>query len=113
MANARATEALSTTSSAFTSSAPTAPSVIMKKTPQPAQRRRSLPEGELRRANQSTTSDSRPSRAEVTRWVNSMIVSIRSARGIHSPLHRGQWSAQPAPEPVTRTNAPQRITRTV
>ena len=40
-----------------------------------------------------------------------VVVSISGARGITSPLQSGQWLPHPAPAPVARTNAPQRITR--
>ena len=39
-----------------------------------------------------------------------MIVASAGSRGTTSPLQRGQWLPQPAPEPVARTYAPQRIT---
>ena len=50
---------------------------------------------------------------DVTRWLNSITVSSAAARGTATPLHSGQWLPHPAPEPVARTNAPQRITRTL
>ena len=46
----------------------------------------------------------------VRRCEYSMRVSTRAARGRTSPLHRGQWLPQPAPEPLARTNAPQTTT---
>ena len=52
-----------------------------------------------------------PDKALVSRWVNSIRVSMRGARGTTTPLHSGQWLPHPAPEPVARTNAPHRTTR--
>ena len=48
----------------------------------------------------------------VARWVNSTTVSREGDLGTTSPLHSGQCAPQPAPEPVARTKAPQRITIT-
>src|SRR5687767_620609 len=39
----------------------------------------------------------------------SMIRSTRSCGGNHAPLHFGQWSPQPIPDPVMRTIAPKTI----
>ena len=47
---------------------------------------------------------------EVMRCANSMMVSNWGASGTGTPLHSGQWLPQPAPEPLARTNAPQRMT---
>ena len=55
--------------------------------------------------------DTRQRHPLVARWVNSMMVSMRGARGSITPLHSGQRSPQPAPEPVARTNAPHKTTR--
>jgi hypothetical protein len=46
----------------------------------------------------------------VMRCVNSMMVSMLGECCITVPLHSGQWSPQPSPEPVARTMVPQRIT---
>ncbi len=54
-----------------------------------------------------------PASALVIRCPNSMIVLSVGAVGMTSPLHSGQWSPQPAPEPDARTNAPQSTTKTV
>src|SRR5271163_2610396 len=43
-------------------------------------------------------------------WVNSIRVAICGEVGMTSPLQSGQWLPQPAPEPVARTTAPQRMT---
>jgi len=46
----------------------------------------------------------------VSRCVNSIKVLDWTDVGRISPLHRGQWLPQPAPDPVARTKAPHRIT---
>ena len=42
-----------------------------------------------------------------------MTVSTAGERGKTSPLQSGQWFPHPAPDPVARTSAPHRITRTL
>ena len=44
------------------------------------------------------------------RCVNSIMVSMRGECCMTVPLHSGQWSPQPAPEPVARTSPPHRMT---
>ena len=44
--------------------------------------------------------------------VYSTIVSSIGAWGTTSPLQRGQWAPQPAPDPVARTKAPHKMTAT-
>src|SRR5262249_41383317 len=51
--------------------------------------------------------------ALVTLWVYSMKVCVWAALGRIAPLHRGQWLPHPAPDPLARTYAPQRITATL
>ena len=46
----------------------------------------------------------------VMRCVSSIIVSTRAECCITVPLHSGQWSPQPAPEPVARTSPPHKMT---
>ena len=39
----------------------------------------------------------------MARWVNSIMVWVLAETGVTTPLHRGQWLPQLAPEPVART----------
>ena len=85
----------------------------MKIIDQTAALRAACPRGRAR--NAPTTRPTTSSRAMplVSRWENSMIVSIRGDWGTTTPLHSGQWLPQPAPEPVARTIDPQRMTATL
>src|SRR6476646_1496279 len=58
-------------------------------------------------ARQSTAMRAMPL---VTRWVSSTRVWRLGDLGTIWPLQRGQWLPQPAPEPLARTYAPQRMT---
>ncbi len=112
MKRARATESFAPTRWKRTSPAPTAASVRMKKTDAPAARRAGWPFGWSRKTHRPSAKTSSSAMPLVARWVNSIIVSRAGARGTTSPLQRGQWAPQPAPEPVARTKAPHRMTAT-
>ncbi len=84
----------------------------MKKTDAAAARRAGWPFGRSRKTHSASAKTSRSAMPLVARWVNSTIVSRAGARGTTSPLQRGQWAPQPAPEPVARTKAPHRMTAT-
>src|SRR5260370_31611472 len=73
-------------------------------------RRTRCPRGNSKTLHQASATTAIIATPLVIRCVNSMIVSIRGTSGTTSPLHSGQWLPQPAPEPLARTYAPQRIT---
>jgi hypothetical protein len=66
---------------------------------------------EVRRQHQTTRKDTITiERALVTMCTNSIKVCDWVPEGRISPLHRGQRLPHPAPDPETRTYAPQRMT---
>ena len=105
---ARLTDASFTTSSFFTSTAPTNPSTRMKKNV--ANAARSKRRSPNRHAHTINPIPNTPHSPLVTRCVNSIIVFAAGATGTTSPLHNGQWFPHPAPAPAMRTHAPNRIT---
>ncbi len=100
---ARAMESSFTTSSNLTSPAPTAASISKKTMDSPTAQRARCRFGNARNTAITSPKTRKPSSPEVRRWENSIRVSTSGLRGKTSPLHRGQWRPQPAPEPVART----------
>jgi len=78
-----------------------------------ANRRAPWPFGSTRNAKMLKATTRIPSRPLESRWPSSIRVSSFGSLGMTTPLQRGQWLPQPAPAPVARTKAPQRMTRTV
>jgi len=109
--HARPIESLSAVRPSNTSHAPTSASRMIKTPERTSALRTGLPGAKSRHPQTIRTPTRTRLKPEVTRWLNSMMVSSCGARGITSPLQSGQWLPQPAPEPVARTNAPHRITR--
>ena len=108
--HARAVETSSATSSSSTSPAPISASRTISTPDATAARRTMCPGGKRRQAPTTSATTSSSATPLVSRWPSSISVSMLGDRGTTSPLQRGQWLPQPAPEPVARTNAPQRIT---
>ncbi len=110
---ARPTESLSAVSPASTSHAPMSASRMMKtpeatrvlRTGWPGSRQPPAPDDE--HADQ----DDAQARRETVGELDDRLELRR--RGTTTPLQSGQWLPHPAPEPVARTNAPQRMTRTL
>ena len=109
----RASETFEATHSNRTSPAPMSASATTRRSETTANRRAGWPEGRTR-ARETVSARTRIPRSPLDRrWPNSIRVSTVGSRGMTTPLHRGQWLPQPAPAPVARTKAPQRMTRTV
>ncbi len=85
----------------------------MKKTVQAAPRRAGWPGRQARQTQASRTTTPTSASPLVIRWENSISVATPGSRGIITPLQSGQCSPQPAPDPLARTYAPQRITATL
>src|SRR5690606_34955607 len=100
MTTARAPEASSATSSASTQPAPISASKITNNSVKVALQR--VRRFCLRSTHAQTTSAIAigPRIPLVTRWPYSIHVLVDSVRGMTSPLQVGQWSPQPAPDPV-------------
>ena len=75
--------------------------------------RAACPRGAARRVHQKSVTTATNARPLVNRWENSTSVSTEGDRGSTTPLQSGQWPPHPAPDPVARTYAPQRMTTMV
>jgi hypothetical protein len=108
--HARVMEVLPATRRKSTRPAPRSASLTMRSPEKTAPRRTGWPGEVQRKAISRSASTATSESPEVTRCVNSMSISSERGRGSTSPLHMGQWSPHPAPEPVALTKAPQTIT---
>ena len=90
--------------------APMSASATRKTAEAIAARRTRWPRPNVRNAQTSWTATSTIITPDVARWPNSTRVAMLGERGITSPLQVGQWLPHPAPEPLARTYAPQRMT---
>ncbi len=113
IATARIGDASSFTSPKITSPAPMSASLAMNATDASAPARTPCPLGNARHPHTASATTSTVAIPAVTRCVNSITVSSAGARGTTSPLHAGQCSPHPAPEPVARTNAPHALAATL
>ena len=103
MNHARAKLALSATSRNRTSAAPTAASVTMNAIAHAAVRRAGWPGAQARQTQTSSAATASTARPLLTRCENSTSISRLGARGMSSPLQRGQCAPHPAPDRVART----------
>ncbi len=84
--------------------------MIRKPTDASAILRARLSREKLRRLHSQSAATAAKDTPLIMRCVNSMMVSMRGAKGTTSPLHNGQWLPHPAPDPLARTKAPHKTT---
>ena len=106
----RAIEVLPATSSNSTKPAPTSASMMTKTPAATDDLRTGCPDGKMRQPHTIRTITKIIASPLLRRCTNSIVVAGLSVAGMTTPLHKGQWLPQPAPEPVALTTAPQRIT---
>lgn len=79
----------------------------------PAPSRTRCPDGYARQDWNARTAVAMSATPLESRCENSIRVVMLGSGGKTSPLQSGQWLPQPAPDPVARTTAPQRMTATL